>query len=257
MTGTPNPESLEIAFPDSQSWDDLIRDLKLNDTQTNTLRITILHVIEDLAHYKSVVDETPPRPILVEPLKALEVALGKLRLELNRSSEVMEYLLPHDTLSHVGELLTFSAMKEALGEDVAPKDTGTVIGNMIQNNNEITMMSLEDHYSGRRRVQGLKKGHVFLKHFIERIHAPLSKWVEMDKLNTGGRPPDRTRHYLIYRLAEMAPDIIGKRAAVGKSGPFVRLCSGVLPACGLSDEGIESAVPEIVKSMRAQNKGNS
>jgi hypothetical protein len=247
---TPKPQSLEIQFPDPQSWSVLIRDLKLTDVQANILCITIIHVIEDLTHYKSVVDKTPTRPFLVERLKAMEQALENLRAELDRSSDIMDYLLPHDTLEQVGELLTFSAMKEALGEDVSPEDTGIVIGNMIQSNNTITMMSLEDHYSKRRQVLGLKKGHIFLKYFIEHVHAPLSKWVEIDKLNIGGRPPNMTRYYLIYRLAEAAAEIIGRRAGVGKSGPFVRLCAQVLPACGLSADGIDSAVPEIVKEMR-------
>jgi hypothetical protein len=91
-----------------------------------------------------------------------------------------------------------------------------------------------------------------LKHFFESIYAPLKQWVELDKLNEGGRPPDMARRYLIWRLADAAPDIIGKPAAVSTSGAFVELCSQVLPACGLSAKGVAKAVLRIVRKRRAQ-----
>jgi hypothetical protein len=181
----------------------------------------------------------------------MEKAFERLRFELNRSADLMGDFLPHDTLMRVGESLTFSAMKEALGEDVSPKDTGIVIGSMIQSNNQITIASLEDHYIRHRQVQGLKNGHLLLKHLIECVHDPLKNWVVIDKLNAGGRPPKIARRYLIHRLAEMALEIIGKPAAVAKVGPFVRLCSQVLPACGLPAKGVAGAVPSIVEEMQA------
>jgi len=116
---------------------------------------------------------------------------------------------------------------------------------------QITMAALDEFSRPRREALGLKHGHLMLKHFIDAIHAPLQKWVALDRLNKGGRPPQAARAYLIYRLAEAAPGIIGKSATIASTGPFVTLCSLVLPACGLSAKGVAKAIPPIVRQVRA------
>ena len=45
----------------------------------------------------------------------------------------------------------------------------------------------------------------------------------MKSLDEGGRPADVARNYLIYQLAEAAPEIIGKPATVATTGRFVDL----------------------------------
>jgi hypothetical protein len=80
---------------------------------------------------------------------------------------------------------------------------------------------------------------------------PLERWIELDRLNKGGAKPDAVRSYLIYRLAEACPDILGKAAAVSITGKFVDLCSAVLVECGLPEIGIAKAVPAVVKRLRA------
>jgi hypothetical protein len=102
-----------------------------------------------------------------------------------------------------------------------------------------------------RETLGLKHGHLMLAHFIERIHQPLVSWIEMKSLDKGGRPVDVARNYLIYRLAEVAREVIGKPAAVATTGKFVDLCTAVLAACGLPEAGIEKAIPPVVKKLRA------
>jgi hypothetical protein len=102
-----------------------------------------------------------------------------------------------------------------------------------------------------RGALGLKHGHLILTYLIERIHGPLGKWMELDRLNKGGRKPDLVRRYLIYRLAEAAPAFLGKAASVSTTGKFVDLCSAVLVACGLPESGIEKAIPAVVKQLRA------
>ena len=46
----------------------------------------------------------------------------------------------------------------------------------------------------------------------------------MKNLDKGGRPADLVRNYLIYQLAEAAPEVIGKAATVATTGRFVELC---------------------------------
>ena len=103
-----------------------------------------------------------------------------------------------------------------------------------------------------REAVGLNHGHLILTYLIERIHAPLKRWVELDRLNKGGRKPNAVRRHVIYRLAEAAPDILGKAASVSTTGKFVELCCAVLVACGLPESGIAKAVPPEIKRLRAE-----
>jgi hypothetical protein len=163
----------------------------------------------------------------------------------------MEFFLPSDTLGFIGESLTFLAMSEALGRDVFPKNYDFRIEFKRSQGKRITLASVEQDTRPMREALGLKHGHLILRYFIERIHRPLERWIELDRLNEGGRPPDAVRRHLIYRLAEAAPAILGKAAAVSTTGKFVDLCSAVLVACGLPESGIAEAVPPEVRRLRA------
>jgi hypothetical protein len=246
--------SLQMRVPEKHTWEILVRDLKLSSEQANALWITIRHVAADLEDYITSKAKAPPRATLVENLKLMEKAFRNVRSEIDRSVHLMNDFLSPDLLMYVGRSLTYHTMSEALGEDVFPKDPITRIVREIRNRRP-TIADLEDYYVNNRHTLGLKKGHLLLKHLIERVHDSLRDFVEADRLNDGGRPPNVVRRVLIYRLAEVAPEIIGKPAPIGKTGPFVRLCSEVLPACGLSAEGIEAAIPSIVREIRARDRG--
>ena len=69
-----------------------------------------------------------------------------------------------------------------------------------------------------------------------------------------GRPADAARNYLIYQLAEAAPEILGKPGTIATTGKFVDLCTAVLMACGLPETGIAKAIPPVVRKLRANQK---
>jgi hypothetical protein len=96
-------------------------------------------------------------------------------------------------------------------------------------------------------------------HYIKTINHPIKSWLELDRLNRGGRPPKSVaRGYLLVRLVEAAPAIIGGRATATARGRFVRLCAAVCIASGLDDRGIEQAVErtiELVNSKRRTDLG--
>jgi hypothetical protein len=163
----------------------------------------------------------------------------------------MEFFLPSDTLGFIGESLTFSAMSEALGRDVFPKGYDFKIEFKQSQGKRITLASVEHDTRRMREALGLKHGHLILTYLIQGIHGPLERWIELDRLNKGGRKPDAVRSHLIYRLAEAAPAILGKAASVSTTGKFVDLCFAVLVACGLPESGIAKAIPAVVKRLRA------
>jgi len=236
-----------VSFPEPESWANIVRDCKLTDAQANTLKITLKEALDDIDRYQ----KRPSRDVLVKHLKLFEEALKRLQDECQRSAKLMEFFLPSDTLDFIGESLTFSAMSEALGRDVFPKNYDFQIQVKQSQGKRITLASVERDTRPGRRALGLKHGHLILPYLIERIHGPLERWMELDRLNKGGRKPDAVRRYLIYRLAEAAPALLGKAASVSTTGKFVDLCSAVLVACGLPESGIAKAIPTVVKRLRA------
>jgi hypothetical protein len=251
-----------IVFPEPEVWNSIVRELDLSATQRNELEITLRHVVADVAFYRSEKDKEPERALQTTRLKRMERALGNLQGEIDRSIHLMGHFLPHDTMAHIGRSFTFSAIVGALGEEVRPSSSVDVrmlsdFRSLLAKENQISVLALDEPTRPRREALGLTRGHQILKHFIDAIHAPLKKWVELDKLNKGGRTPAMARKYLIYCLACKAPGIIGKPATISTSGPFVRLCALLLPACGLSARGIEKAIPPIVRQVRAERKGAS
>ena len=248
-----NPSTAQrgASFPDPESWANIARDCKLTDAQANTLEITLKEALDEIDRYYSKLQNRPSRDVLVKHLKLFEKALKRLQDECQRSANLMEFFLPSDTLGFIGESLTFSAMSEALGRDVFPKNYDFRIQVKQSQGKRITLASLEQDTRPTRGALGLKHGHLILTYLIEWIHGPLERWIELDRLNKGGRNPDLVRRYLIHRLAEAAPDILGKTASVSTTGKFVELCSAVLVACGLPESGIAKAVPTAVKRLRA------
>ena len=59
------------------------------------------------------------------------------------------------------------------------------------------------------------------------------------------------RNYLIYQLAEAAPEITGRPATIAVTGTFVDLCTSVLLACCLPETDIAKAIPSVVRKLRA------
>jgi hypothetical protein len=243
--------SRKLRFPAPREWQNIVQDFEMMPTQAVMLKVTLEEVLEAINEYQAKLQNQPSRSDLVKGLKDFEKALRRLRDECRRSANLMHEFLPHDTLGYVGESLTFSAMGEALGKNVIPRSFNDKIEVKRSVGERITLEFMEEFSRASREALGLNQGHLILTHFIERIHQPLATWIEMKSLDKGGRPVDVARSYLIYRLAEAAPDIIGKSATVATTGRFVGLCTAVLVACGLPEAGIEKAIPPVVKKLRA------
>jgi hypothetical protein len=245
------PTHVELKFPPTEEWNNIVRDCKLTGAQANELEITLKDALDDIDRYYSKLQNRPSRDLLVDRLKKFDKALRHLQDECRRSAHLMQDFWPADTLAYVGQSLTFSAMSAALGRSVFPEIVDFKIRGMRTKGERITLASIEHLSRSKREALGLKHGHLILTHFIERIHAPFPSYIELARKNKGGRPADAARRHFIYRLAEAAPDIIGKPATIATTGKFVDLCTSVLPACGLPEKGIEKAIPAVVRKLRA------
>jgi hypothetical protein len=238
-------------FPSDEAWNNIIGDCQLTSKQREALDFTLREALNELDRLNIKLKKQQSRAVLIDRLMTFEKAIHDLLRECRCNIDLMHSFLPHNALAYIGRSLTFSAISEALGRDVSPKSLDNKIRIKQSRGERITFASMDDLSSARRETLGLEFGHLILTHFVETIHASFSPWIEASRLHEGGRPADAARKHLIYRLAEAAPEIIGRPATVAVTGTFVDLCTAVLTACGLPETGIAKAVPAVVKKLRA------
>ena len=249
-----NQHDAAIKAPSAEEWTDIIHDHKLMPAQERTLKDVLDSALADLWGYRQKLRNEPDHVLLARRLKKFAKTLGGLRDECGRSVDLMQHFLPHDALAYICQSLTFSAMSQAVGRDVFPRHLDLKIERMRASDKRITLEFLEQDTRATRQALGLKHVNLLLTHFIERLHSRLVRWIELERQNKGGRPANAVRGYLIYRLAEAAPDIIGETASISSTGTFVDLCTAVLVACGLSETGIAKAIPGMVSKRAATNR---
>jgi hypothetical protein len=241
--------------PTPEEFDELVHDQKLDDLQAHELRLVLYHVDEDLKAFRQRLEGRKPRQELVRRLKRIAKSLGDLEFELYRWRQTINDFLPADTQEEIGMLMSFSAMEAALKREIRTPELGSEIENLLSECPDFRMAQLEDRLLTRRQARGLEHGGELLMHFVERINQPIKTWIELDRRNRGGRPTKNVeRDFLLFRLAEAAPAVIGRRPTATAGGRFVRLCAAVVVACGFGRRGIERAVEKAIMELSKQRR---
>ena len=234
--------------------DELVRQQKL-DRVAHELGIVLYHVDKDLEFRRKTFEATQPRKELVRRLKRIAKFVDDLEFELHRWRNTINDFLPEDTRAEIGLLMSYSGMEAALNTEIRRYDLKSEVEDLAAEDPDFRMAQIEERLAPHREARGLKHGGEFFTHYIERINQPIRRWIELDRLNRGGRPlKNLARDLLLFRLAEAAPAIIGRRATATADGRFVRLCEAVVVACGLEDRGIERAVEKAIKELSKQQR---
>jgi hypothetical protein len=253
-------------MPAPEALDELIHNQNLNDQQAHELRLVLYNVNEDLEDHRKRLEGRKPRPELVWRLKRFAKVLNDLEYELDRSWKTMTDFLPLDTLEEIGLLMSFTAMEAALKREIRSRHPEPDIESLaddhpdlgiaqIVDQSDFRIAQIEERVEYQRQAIGLKEGPALLRYAIERINQPIKTWFELDRLNRGGRPrKNPARDFLLFRLAEVARAITGRRPTATAGGRFVRLCAPVVAACGLDDRGIERAVEKALKELSARRR---
>ena len=173
---------------------------------------------------------------------------------MTRSKDLLNHFLPNNTVEFIGKSFTFTAIGQAVDKDVFPIQADYAIQNMLDKNNIITLADLENNFSNDRMALGFQYGGEILKRFIDVIYADLKTWVELQRCDTGGRPPYIFRNFMIQRLAARSFFIVGKHATTTAGGKFAELCIAVLPACGFHSKGIEKAIEAVLEKMNGKKR---
>lgn len=240
-------------MPAPEALDELIHNQNLDDQQAHELRVALYHVDEDLKAWRKNREGRQARRELVRRLKRVAKLVADLDLEVHRWAKTLNDFLPADLQEEMGLLMSFSAMESALKKEIRTPELRSEIESLSSETPEFRMAQIEDRLRTRREARGLEHGGELFMHFLERINQPFKAWLELDRRNKGGRPSKNLpRDYLLFRLAEAARAIIGRRPTATAGGRFVRLCAAVVVACGLDDRGIERAVEKALKELSAR-----
>lgn len=233
-----------IQDPDPATLNEAIRDCDLNDEQAHELSIEIKLAVEDLRNYQSHLAKTPDRTTLIKKLKRIEKLFAKLNSELKTDSNLIEFIAPKAALDFLGKAVTHWAMVDAIR-------ASSTFDQATKNNIRLLKhLKPDGNIAVKADVLAQQYAHIVLPDVIGKLHAPFRNWVDLDRQNKGGRPADFVRRHLIHQLALAAPRIIGGEAPIAATGRFVDLCTSVLRACGLPEEGIDKAIPGIIRQMR-------
>jgi hypothetical protein len=241
--------------PTPEEFDVLARDQKLDGLQAYELGLVLYHVDEDLKEYRKRREGRKPRRELVRRLKRFADLFNDLEYEIDRSRKTMADFLPLDAQEEIGQLMSYGAIEAALNREIPSRDLRSEIESLTGDDPDFRMAQIEASLEHERRAIGLKDGPELLAFLIKKINQPIKTWFAVDRLNRGGRPTKNpARDLLLFRLAEAAPVVIGRRATATARGRFVRLCAAVVAACGLDDRGIERSVEKAIKELTTEQR---
>lgn len=258
-TKTPRPrsdlENFKIHTPSDKAWKELIRDFRLAKYESELLRLIVEDMVSEVLAYQAFKEREPDRKHLRLGLDRIEKAFAQLEFELDRFKSSTEYFLPHDFSERLGDMLNFSIMSTALNDNVFPRNFDSRLDQIKANKKIVTMEAIELEFSPNRKALGLKHGHKILPHVIKMLHAPLKNWLELDRLNRGGRPRHAIRQFMIERIAHVAPEVVGVEITTNTTNPAFELCNSVLSDCGIPEAGLDKSIAEtfrkIIKSRSA------
>ena len=221
---------LRLGPLDDKLMAQLVRALGLEGKPARELEVCLRHAEADLEQYVRTAFTPDRGAMLLDRREDLAKTLRKLADQLGRVHGDLQEILPNASLEALGVLLERDEIKCALRK-------------------ASQRYLLEYGSPDARRAVGLQHGGTLLIYVVDRVLGPLEAWLEENRLNKGGRPPDRCRRFLIFILASAAPDVLGGAATSTARGRFTQLCVEVFHAYGLATDGVEDIIEDEVRKV--------
>jgi hypothetical protein len=245
-----NPEP-RLSIPDDKTWNGISVDFFLTKSQALILGYTIYDALREIKLYDGLLlSGESERAELVTFLTQMARQIRKFLTFLEGKNDIFNGLIAALRIDQFGELFSVSAVHRALGKDLIQEDPEGLRMYLESKGSPIDMTLVEEYYAGPRRDLALLRGHELLTYFLRFLGDPLESWLALNAANKGGRPKDARRRYVIERLYDVSPKILGAYPPISVTSPFVDLCERVLPACGFSEKGIDKLVVSVVRRKR-------
>ena len=241
-----SPKAPRLTIPSQETFDEIAADFKLSEVQATHLADFVKHALADTVLYQFVRSRDADHKEQVRDLIELEKRLGALVSLLEGKADLLKAILPTAVLDELGELFSFTGIGRALGKDVFPDDPDLLMDYLKEQELLFGIAAADAFYAQKLANFGLLQGNDLFLYVLRLVHAPLRAWLAAKAADTGGRPRSAERRFLIERLTNAAPKILGAPPSRSITSPFVGLCERVLSACGFAEKGIDKAVMSVL-----------
>jgi len=233
----------QIVFPTADDIDRIAKELKLTVAQVSALQTAVGSISGFAEQILDLRVKRLPYRGRLKRAKGIENALGRLRDELTRNEAFLADLLPRDVGKFLFQSLTFTAISKATGQNRFPEEHHLIrVIIKAELEGRLTVQALEADLRRRHRTLGREHGHVMFRSIVDSLHESFRHWVALQRFNEGGAHPKWVRALVLDQLIKASNSIIGKPATSAPEGKFADLCRAVLPAFGLTTEGVEKAI---------------
>ena len=237
--------------PNRKALEETFFDCNFTKKQLDVLEYTMCASLIELDLYDRLLPQREKnREEIVEFMRQFVTHIAKLRTFLEGKQEIFKRLTASLELDGFGELLSITGIRRALGNDAIPNDPEGLKFYLAHKGLPFDIAPAEEYYAGLRRNQALLQGHALFTHLIRFFGDPLQSWLALNAANRGGRPKDARRRYVIERLYDASPKILGAYPPISVTSRFADLCERALPAYGFSGKGINKLVVSVVRKKR-------
>jgi hypothetical protein len=233
-------EHIPLQLVSTAEFEQLTGELNLTKEQRHELYVQLQHFVEDLKAHERRIEERGPKDELTDRLEKVGKAMDNLLYEIDRNKHLMSKFMPGEALQAIGEMLSYSAIEDALGSELPRVD---IKRDLYKTDLTTARMADIDKVSQhQRQTAGLKSGPDLLEYMIKRIHAPIARRLEEAPNDTGGRPINHMRRLLFVRMVTYCAKVLAVVPTGTAAGTFARLCDCASRALGVSTDGLERAI---------------
>jgi hypothetical protein len=147
----------------------------------------------------------------------------------------------------LAELLSHRGFAELLHESMSYDVSSHVLTSREATSRAGPARAIETELESYRANVSARSAPDLLKRLLRALRQPIQHFLEIERGNRGGAPPNIYRNHVIARLAPVYERLWHKAPVSTPDGKFVLLCELVLGAIGLDTGGTDTAVARILR----------
>jgi len=187
----------------------------------------------------------------LDRLRRIEKGLETIAALVEPSDDGIRRLLRRIWADDVGRWLSTHAVEEGGGIGLPANVSSRTLETRQATSRAGAYRAMELAMASRRAAAAADAGEHLVAAFASCLGNGLTQYLALQRMNTGGRPADRYRKFLIQQLLAIFPDLFDAMPTTTSTGRFVRLCMDVADAIGIDSTGLEKAAQrEMMKAKR-------
>lgn len=239
--------NLQLHMPNEMAWGEIKRDCKLSAEQA----VALWSTLEEAVGVSEAQSRGPTSAEIKKALTKVDNALERLALTL-RQNDVTVALRAIETYGLMGHLLSATAAVQLTESDDELSANGIEgLLRLSQLTRAPIRASTIDALALADRQRRLSHQTPEAMNFVVRqLRQPISAWLLQARQDKGGNRLNSDREMLIFLLARDASKFIERKPNTKGKQDFMSLCTHVLVACGIDDQGLEDAVARCLKKYK-------